>query len=105
VKGLPEQVGVNGFLLAMTCGAALLALWIMARYTDFGPRSVGWAIVHVVIACVVLKLLPYPLEAIRASGIPAVAYVEVFGVALPLFVYAFLSGGWVGRAALGLLRR
>jgi len=98
-------VGVDGFLLALTCGAALLALWILARYTGFGPHSVGWAIVHVVIACVVLKLLPYALEAIRASGIPAVAYVEVFGVALPLLVYAFLTGGWVGRAALGLLRR
>jgi hypothetical protein len=98
-------VGVHGFVLILTCGAALLALWIMARYTDFGPRSVGWAIVHVVIACVVLRLLPFALDAIRASGIPAVAYVELFGVALPLFVYAFLSGGWVGRAALGLLRR
>ncbi len=89
----------------MTCGAALLALWIMARYTSFGPRSVGWAVVHVVVACVVLRLLPFAFDAIRASGIPAAAYVEVFAVALPLFVYAFLSGGWVGRAALGLLRR
>jgi len=89
----------------MTCGAALLALWIMARYTNFGPRSVGWATVHVVIACVVLRLLPFVLDAIRTTGIPAVAFVELFGVALPLFIYAFLSGGWVGRAALGLLRR
>ena len=36
------------------------------------------------------------MDAIGASGIPAAAYVELFGVALPLFVYAFLSGGWVG---------
>jgi hypothetical protein len=28
----------------------------------------------------------------------------VFGVALPLLVYAFLSGGWATRVALGLLR-
>jgi hypothetical protein len=98
-------VGVHGFVLTLTGGAALIALWIMARYTNFGPRSVGWAIVHVVIACVVLRLLPYAFDAIRASGIPAVAYVEVFGVALPLFVYALLSGGWVGRVALGLLRK
>ena len=89
----------------MTCGAALLALWIMARYTNFGPRSVGWAIAHVVVACIVLRLLPFALDAIRGIGVPGVAYVELFGVALPLFVYAFLSGGWVGRAALGLLRR
>ena len=98
-------MGVHGFVLTMTCGAALLALWIMARYTNFGPRSVGWAVVHVVIACAVLRLLQFALDAIRGSDIPAVVYVELFGVALPLFVYAFLSGGWVGRAALGLLRK
>jgi hypothetical protein len=98
-------VSVHAFVLALTCSAALLALWIMARYTNFGPRSVGWAIVHVVIACVVLRLLPFGLDAVRSTGIPAVAYVELFGVALPLFIYAFLSGGWVGRAALGMLRR
>jgi hypothetical protein len=98
-------MGVHAFVLTLTCGAALLALWIMARFTNFGPRSIVWAVVHVVIACVVLRLLPFALDALRASGIPAVAYVELFGVALPLFVYAFLSGGWVGRAALGLLRR
>jgi hypothetical protein len=98
-------VSVDAFVLFLICGAALLALWIMARYTNFGPRSVGWAIVHVVIACVVLQLLPFALDVVRATGIPAVAYVELFGVALPLFIYAFLSGGWIGRAALGLLRR
>jgi hypothetical protein len=98
-------VGVHAFVLVLTCGAALLALWIMARYTDFGPRSIVWAVVHVVIACVVLRLLPFGLDVLRASGMPAVRYVEIFGVALPLFIYAFLSGGWIGRAALGLLRR
>jgi hypothetical protein len=98
-------LGVHGFVLTLSCGAALLALWIMARFANFGPRSVVWAVVHVIIACVVLRLLPLAFDAIRASGIPASAYVELFGVALPLFVYAFLSGGWVGRAALGLLRR
>jgi hypothetical protein len=99
-------VSVHVFVLVLTCGAALLALWIMARYTNLGPRSFVWAVVHVVIACVVLRLLlPFALDGLRASGIPAVAYVEVFGVALPLFVYAFLTGGWAGRAALSLLRR
>ena len=98
-------MGAHAFVLTLTCGAALLAFWIMVRYTNFGPQSVVWAVVHVVIACVVLRLLPSALDALRDSGIPAVAYVELFGVALPLLVYAFLTGGWVGRAALGLLRR
>jgi hypothetical protein len=99
------SLSVHTFVLALTGGAALLAFWIMARFTSFGPRSVVWAIVHVVIACAVLRLLPFALDALGGSAIPAAAYVELFGVVLPLFVYVFLSGGWVGRAAMDLLRR
>jgi hypothetical protein len=98
-------VSPEAFTLLLVCGAASLALWIIARYGDFGPRSVAGAIVHVVAAMVLLTvLLPPAIDAVGASGIPAATYVQVFGVALPLFVYAFLSGGWVTRAAIGLLR-
>jgi hypothetical protein len=98
-------MGIHAFVLAMACGAALLALWIIVRFTTFGPRSVAWAIVHVIAACFLLRVVRFPLAAIGGSGIPAAAYVQLFGVALPLFIYAFLSGGWVGRAALGMLDR
>jgi hypothetical protein len=98
-------VSAQAFTLVLVCGAASLALWIIARYTDFGPRSVVGAIVHVVAAMVLLTvLLPPAIDAVGTSGIPAATYVQVFGVALPLLVYAFLSGGWVTRAAIGLLR-
>jgi hypothetical protein len=86
-------------------GAALLAFWIIVRYSGFGPKTVGRAIVHVIVAMVLLLLLlPVGLDAVDAAGIPASDYVQVFGVALPLFVYAFLSGGWTTRAAMDLLR-
>jgi hypothetical protein len=63
------------------------------------------AIAHVVAAIVLLRVvLPPVIDAVGESGLPAATYVQVFGVALPLFVYAFLSGGWVTRAAIGLLR-
>ena len=94
------------FTIVLTCGSALLALWIIARYTDFGPRSIVGAIVHVVAAMVLLMVvLPAgPATRSAASGLPARVYVQVFGVALPLLVYAFLSGGWVTRAAISQLR-
>jgi hypothetical protein len=93
------------FAALLVCGAGALALWVIARYTDFGPHSVPAAIVHVVAAIVLLTvLLPPAFDAVDAIGIPASTYVQVFGVALPLLVYAFLSGGWVTRAAIGLLR-
>ena len=98
-------MSAQAFTLLLVCGAGALALWIIGRYTDFGPRSIAGAIVHVVAAIVLLMvLLPPAIDAVGAIGIPAATYVQVFGVALPLFIYAFLSGGWVTRAALGLLR-
>ena len=97
-------MSVHAFVLLLTCGAALLALWIIARFTSFGPRSVGWAVAHVIVAMVLLTvLLPPAIDAVGGSGIPAATYFQVFGVALPFLVYAFLSGGWVTRAAIDLL--
>jgi hypothetical protein len=98
-------VSAHTFTLLLVCGAASLALWIIARYTGFGPHSIRGAIINVVAAMVLLLvLLPPVIDAVGASGIPAATYVQVFGVALPLLVYAFLSGGWATRVALGLLR-
>ena len=95
----------EAFTLVLVCCAASVALWIIARFTDFGPRSIKGAIVHVVAAMVLLTvLLPPVIHAVGESGIPGAMYVQMFGVALPLFVYTFLSGGWVTRVALGLLR-
>jgi hypothetical protein len=98
-------VDAHAFVLVLTCGAALLALWILMRFVNFGPRSVVWAVVHIVLACVILRVVPYALEAGNTSSVPAARYINVFVLALPAFVYAFLSGGWVARLAMGMLRR
>jgi hypothetical protein len=93
------------FMLFLVVGSALLAFWIIVRFGDFGPKTIVRAIIHVVVAMVLLHLLlPFGLDAVDAAGVPAADYVQVFGVALPLFIYAFLSGGWTTRAAMGLLR-
>jgi hypothetical protein len=92
-------------MLFLLVGAAALAFWIIVRYSGFGPQTVVRAIVHVIVAIVLLHLLlPVGLDAVDSAGVPAADYVQVFGVALPLFVYTFLSGGWTTRAAMGLLR-
>jgi hypothetical protein len=98
-------LSASAFMLLLLVGAALLAFWIIVRYSGFGPQTIVQAIVHVIVAMVLLRLLlPVGLDAVDAAGVPAADYVKVFGVALPLFVYAFLSGGWTTRAAIGLLR-
>jgi hypothetical protein len=91
--------------LILIVGSALLAFWILWRYAGFGPKSILWAAVHAVLACVVLRSVPYALDRIGTSGPETIEYVEIFGIALPALVYGFLSGGWIARVALGLLRR
>jgi hypothetical protein len=98
-------VSVQLFFYALVAGAAAIALWILARYAAFGPRSLFWAAVHVVVAYVLLRLVPFVLGTIGSGDTAALRYGAVFAVALPMFVYAFLSGGWLTRAAAGLLRR
>ena len=98
------SLSVHTFVLALLGGSAALALWILARYVNFGPRRLVWAIIHVVAAMALLQFVSVPLDLVNASGLPAARFVCAFGIALPLFVYAFLSGGWVTRLSVGLLR-
>src|SRR4051812_5257348 len=97
-------MSVQVFVLGLVCASAALALWIIARFTSFGPRTVVWGLVHVAIAFVLLRTVSIPLDAVSSSSLPAARFINAFGVALPLFVYTFLSGGWVARIAVGLLR-
>jgi hypothetical protein len=97
-------VSVQAFTYVLLVGAAALALWIVVRFTRFGPQSLLWAGVHVVISYSLLRLTPVFVGAIEGDGMARRIGV-VLGVALPLFVYTFLSGAWVTRAAMGLLRR
>ena len=98
-------MSIQVFVIALVSGSAALAFWILARHTSFGPKTIFWAIANVLLAMLLLRLVSVPLDAINSSSLPAVRFLDVFGVALPLFVYAFLSGGWIGRVALGMLRR
>jgi hypothetical protein len=98
------SLSVHTFVLVLLGGAAALALWILARYSSFGPRTLVWAIIHVVAAMTLLQFVLVPLGLVNSSGLPAARFLCAFGIALPLFVYAFLSGGWITRLSVGLLR-
>ena len=94
----------QGFAIALIVGSALLALWIQWRYARLGPTTVLWALIHVGAACIVLRLLPLALTETTTSGARPFVYVEIFLLALPALVYAFLSGAWLTRLAVGMLR-
>jgi hypothetical protein len=92
------------FAIVLMVGAALLALWILWRYASFGPKTLFWALAHVVLACVLLRLMPLAFPSPGSAATSLRLYVEVFALALPALVYAFLSGGWLTRLAIRQLR-
>ena len=92
------------FAIVLMLGAAGLALWILWRYASFGPKTLFWALAHVVLACVLLRVLPLVFPSPESAATSLRLYVEVFAFALPALVYAFLSGGWVTRLAIRQLR-
>jgi hypothetical protein len=83
----------NGnFVLVLTVGAALLALWIDVRLPKLAPASLKRVILHVAVALVGLHLIP---------GIAATVtlYLALFAVVLPALVYTFLTALWFIRIA------
>ena len=98
------MISSQAFAITLIVGSALLALWIQWRYSRFRPTTVLWALLHVGVACALLRLLPLALENASGSGVAAYVYVEIFALALPALVYAFLSGAWLTRLAIGMLR-
>lgn len=79
------------FSMALACGAALLALWVNARRPNLAPQRLSWLLVHAGLALALMQLIPS-----SGNSVPF-AFVVVFAVALPVFVYAFLVSIWVIR--------
>lgn len=96
---------MHTFAVALAGGAALLALWVVMRFPSFGARTLAASAVHVLVSIVVLRLMPYGMDAVQGHGMPGGMYIAAFGVSLPALVYAFVSGGWVARAAAGQISR
>ena len=92
----------NGtFMVVLTLGAGLLALWLHARFPALAPESIGRAIVHAAAAFVLLQTA----AALGTASLTAFATVVL--LVLPALVYALLCTIWILKAAqtaLGLSR-
>jgi hypothetical protein len=83
--------------LGSAVGGALLALWALARYRDFGPQTIRSSVLTVA-ACLLLLQGVRPAMTWAIDSIsPAVA---LLGIAVPGFTFAFWSGGVLMRALL-----
>jgi hypothetical protein len=91
----------NGtFLIVLTGGAGLLAMWLHARFPSLAPERIGRAVAHAAAAFVLL-------QAASSLGTSLTAFGTVLLLVLPALVYALLCTIWILRAAqvaLGLSR-
>ena len=98
------MVGLS--LQAVACayavGAALLGLWLYARFPALGPRSLRAAVVLVGCAyCVLLVAGPATGAVKTLAGTPF----ALLCVVLPIFTFAFWTGIQMLRATMAALGR
>ena len=99
-------VNADVLLLAVLLGAALLALWINARFPNLLPDRRGVLLVHLVASLAGLQVAPVLMKLVPGVGSSAApATGALLGFFLPALVYAFLSAVWVIRTVQGVLAR
>jgi hypothetical protein len=81
--------------------AAALALWVVARYPRFGPKSMRSAFAVLGAAFVAMQLSSYGVPPVLA--LPHGAYLALFGCVLPSFFAGFLAAAWLMRVLAGAL--
>jgi hypothetical protein len=88
------------FLIVLTAGAALLAMWLHVRFPSLGPDRMARAVVHAAAAFVLVRVA-------GGVGDSLTGFAAVMLLVLPALVYALLCTIWVlqhAQAALGLSR-
>jgi hypothetical protein len=94
-------ISVSVFVAAELVAGAVLALWVVARFPHFGPKSLRSALAVVGGAFVVLQLST--VGATPLLGLPHGAYVTLFACVLPSFFAVFLAAAWLMRILAGSL--
>jgi hypothetical protein len=94
-------ISVSAFMCAELVAAAVLALWVVARYPRLGPKSVRSALAVLGAAFVVMQLSSFGVTPLL--GLPHGAYLTLFGCVLPSFFAGFLAAAWLMRVLAGAL--
>jgi hypothetical protein len=88
-------------LVALPIGAALLALWLLARRPSLLPDGLGLALAHFVLALVLVELAPRAVSPLAAEG--RLTLLLAFLIVLWALVYAWLAVAAVLRTVLNAL--
>jgi len=87
--------------MALTLGAALLAVWIDLRFPGLRPKTAAQSLTHSAVG--VFAMFGAAGLLALVYGVPDWAFLAVvLGVFLPTLVYALLAGLWMLRALANL---
>jgi hypothetical protein len=90
-------LSVEGFVLALCVGAALIAVWIAVRLPQFGPARLPTALIHILVSIVVGAVTTRAVGAVAGLWIPTGQFIAIFAIALPGLTYMFLAAAWLMR--------
>jgi len=98
------MVSVGTVLIGYCAGAAVLALWIVARFPSLGPKQLTGALVAAAVAWGGMSVA-LPLFGFVADFGRYAAVVGLVAVVLPALTGAFLSCAWMLRLLMGFRPR
>jgi pimeloyl-ACP methyl ester carboxylesterase len=99
VRQAVERAVMSGdaILLGFCLGGAALALWLLVRFPEVGPRRLPSVVAAVLVVALVLTVSTPVFQAIAELGRPAVP-LALLAVVLPSLTLAFWVSGCVLRA-------
>jgi hypothetical protein len=93
------MISVTAFLYGELVAAAVLALWVTARFPKVGPKSLRSAVVFLGLGLGLMQFLPSGVDLMLR--LPHGPYAALFGCALPCLFGAFLAAAWMMRLLAG----
>jgi hypothetical protein len=82
--------------LAIVVAAALLSLWIFARFEDHAPSEFRRGLLHMGLSLVVFYVArPLLTPVVELLAFPVDRYVLVFVIVVPALTYRFVSTLWL----------
>ena len=79
----------SAFVIVLSIGSALLALWVYARFPKLAPEHVGKTLLHTGLAFGLLRLSPGVVES------PVLGLITVVLLIVPGLSYALLCSIWM----------
>lgn len=96
-------MNVHSILLVYTCGAAVLAIWLVARFPRFGPSTILGATGMLLAAFAVAAIVPAVVQTLVGDdGNRMGGFVALVGLVLPTLAAMFWSAARLLRAFCGL---